>query len=96
MNVPLRHAVVAKSSLTLVVLLFAAAAVACSPGGAGSSSSSGRSTAAPPAPQPAAVGARVGQLAPEFQVKTLDGLMLTSADLIAQQKPYILYFFASW
>ena len=86
----------AKPSLTLVVVLVAAAAVACSPGGAGGSSGSGRSTAAPPAQQPAAVGARVGQLAPDFQVKTLDGLMLTSADLLAQQKPYILYFFASW
>lgn len=96
MNVPLGHAVVAKSSLTLMVVLVAVAAVACSPGGSGSSSSSGRSTAAPPAQQPAAVGAGVGQLAPDFQVKTLDGLMLTSADLLAQQKPYILYFFASW
>jgi hypothetical protein len=40
--------------------------------------------------------AKVGQPAPGFQVATTDGLVLTSADLIAQQKPYILYFFASW
>jgi peroxiredoxin len=42
------------------------------------------------------VGARVGQVAPDFQVKALDGRTLTTADLRVQQKPYILYFFASW
>ena len=42
------------------------------------------------------VAAQVGQAAPEFSVTTLDGLSLTSADLQAQEKPYILYFFASW
>ena len=42
------------------------------------------------------VASQVGQPAPEFTVTTLDGLSLTSADLLAQEKPYILYFFASW
>ena len=42
------------------------------------------------------VASQVGQAAPEFTVTTLDGLSLTSADLLAQEKPYILYFFASW
>jgi hypothetical protein len=42
------------------------------------------------------VAAQVGQAAPEFFVTTLDGLSLTSADLRAQEKPYVLYFFASW
>ena len=93
MYVPFRHAVVARLSLALVVVLVAAASGACnSSGGA----SSGRSTAAPAAQPPAAFGATVGKAAPDFQVGTLDGLMVTSADLRAQQKPYILYFFASW
>lgn len=42
------------------------------------------------------VASQVGQPAPEFTVTTLDGLSLTSADLLAQEKPYILYFFATW
>lgn len=42
------------------------------------------------------VASQVGQPAPEFAVTTLDGLLLTSADLLAQEKPFILYFFASW
>lgn len=42
------------------------------------------------------VASQVGQLAPEFTVTTLDGLSLTSADLLAQEKPFILYFFATW
>ena len=42
------------------------------------------------------VASQVGQSAPEFTVTTLDGLSLTSADLLAQDKPYILYFFATW
>jgi hypothetical protein len=42
------------------------------------------------------VASQVGQPAPELTVTTLDGLSLTSADLQAQEKPYILYFFASW
>jgi hypothetical protein len=58
-------------------------------------------TASAPAPAPDAtsvrgVASQVGQSAPEFSVTTLDGLSLTSADLLAQEKPYILYFFASW
>ena len=42
------------------------------------------------------VGLQVGQPAPDFTVTTLDGQPLTSADLQAQEKPFILYFFASW
>jgi hypothetical protein len=42
------------------------------------------------------VASQVGQPAPEFTVATLDGLSLTSADLLAQEKPFILYFFAAW
>jgi hypothetical protein len=42
------------------------------------------------------VASQVGQPAPEFTVTTLDGLSLTSADLLAQEKPFILYFFATW
>ncbi len=70
--------------------------VACSPVGTGGGSPSSQSPAPPAAQQSVTVRANVGQLAPGFEVKTLDGLILTSADLLAQQKPYILYFFASW
>ena len=41
-------------------------------------------------------GFQVGQPAPDFTVTTLDGQALTGADLLAQGKPYILYFFARW
>jgi cytochrome oxidase Cu insertion factor (SCO1/SenC/PrrC family) len=39
---------------------------------------------------------QVGELAPEFTVVTPDGQPVTSADLLAQEKPFILYFFATW
>ena len=42
------------------------------------------------------VASQVGQPAPDFTVTTLEGQPLTSADLLAQEKPYILYFFATW
>lgn len=51
----------------------------------------------PPATEPARAAAfQVGQPAPDFTVTTLDGQPLTSADLLAQEKPFILYFFATW
>ena len=58
-------------------------------------------TAAPPSPTPTAtpepevaVGNKVGNRAPDFQVTTVDGVTVTPADL--EGKPYILYFFATW
>ncbi len=42
------------------------------------------------------VGLEVGQRAPDFTLTTLNGAPLTSADLLAQNKPFILYFFATW
>jgi hypothetical protein len=82
--------------LTGIVSLLVTAAVACGQG-RGNGGSASNQPSGPSAAQPsAAVVAKVGRLAPGFQVATLDGLVLTSADLIAQQKPYILYFFASW
>ena len=55
----------------------------------------------PPPPTPAAtpepevaVGNKVGNRAPDFQVTTVDGVTVTPADL--EGKPYILYFFATW
>lgn len=55
-------------------------------------------TAAPaPAQEPSApVGLQVGQRAPAFTVTTLDGKPLSSAELLVQDKPFILYFFATW
>lgn len=41
-------------------------------------------------------GPRVGERAPDFSLTTLDGRPLTSAELLAQGKPFILYFFATW
>lgn len=48
-----------------------------------------------PSPVPAIpVGTRVGQRIPQFTATTLDGAKLTNADL--KDKPYLLFFFASW
>jgi hypothetical protein len=70
--------------------------VACSPNAASRGPSASQSSG-PAAAQSASVAvAKIGQPAPGFQVATIDGPVLTSADLIAQQKPFILYFFASW
>ena len=56
---------------------------------------------APPPPTPTAtpepevaVGNKVGNRAPDFQVTTVDGVTVTPAEL--EGKPYILYFFATW
>ena len=52
----------------------------------------------PPMPtQPARqVGSQVGQQAPPFALETLDGNRLTSADLVAEGKPFVVYSFATW
>jgi len=42
------------------------------------------------------VGLVVGQRAPAFVVTGLDGRQISDADLRAQGKPYILYFYATW
>ena len=44
----------------------------------------------------AATGVQVGQTAPAFNLTMLDGKPLSSADLQTQEKPYVLYFFATW
>ena len=58
-------------------------------------------TVAPPPPTPTAtpepevaVGNKVGNRAPDFQVTTVDGVTVTPAEL--KGTPYILYFFATW
>jgi peroxiredoxin len=38
----------------------------------------------------------VGDQAPDFSVTGLDGMALTKADLAAEDKAYVLYFFATW
>ena len=57
-------------------------------------------TSSQPQPAPAAAstgsGTSVGQLAPPFAVTTIDGRAVTDADLRAVDKPYILYFYATW
>ena len=80
----------------LALALAVAATVACGTNGAGKDSSASQASGSVAAQSTSAAVARVGQPAPGFQVATIDGSALTSADLIAQQKPYILYFFASW
>ena len=81
--------------LIAIACLLVIATGACGPS-RGDDGVASNQRSGPAAAQPSSgVVAKVGQLAPGFQVATLDGLMLTSADLIAQQKPYILYFFAT-
>lgn len=41
-------------------------------------------------------GLKPGQRAPEFQVTSLDGAPVTSAQLLGEGKPFVLYFFATW
>jgi hypothetical protein len=52
--------------------------------------------AARPGDTRSVAGQQVGELAPEFSVVTPDGQPVTNADLLAQEKPFILYFFATW
>lgn len=80
----------------LALALAVAAMVACSPNGTSRGPAASQPSNPVAAQSSSAAVATVGQPAPGFQVATIDGLVLTSADLIAQQKPYILYFFASW
>jgi hypothetical protein len=83
---------------TLALLLVSSVWAACAPSTARPGAPTG-GAAAPPAaragPGPA-VGLEVGQRAPDFTVTTLGGQRLASPDLLAQNKPFILYFFASW
>ena len=51
---------------------------------------------APALPSDVPVGTAVGQVAPDFAIAYADGRPLTASGLRVQQKPYILYFFATW
>ena len=42
------------------------------------------------------VGYRVGNLAPDFTITTTDGRTVNRDDILAEDKPFILYFFATW
>lgn len=42
------------------------------------------------------VGAGIGDRAPDFTVRTVDGQIISLAGLLAEKKPVLLYFFASW
>ena len=44
----------------------------------------------------AVVGFQVGQPAPDFTVTTPEGQPITGADLLAHDRPFVLYFFATW
>ena len=81
-------------SATAAVALLGVVLAACSPNQAASHPAAHTGAAVPKAG--AAPGVQVGQAAPAFSLTMLDGKPLTSADLQAQQKPYILYFFATW
>ncbi len=41
-------------------------------------------------------GLRVGQKLPDFMVAGVNGKPISGADLSAQRKPYVLFFFATW
>jgi hypothetical protein len=85
-------------SVSLALLVIGGLLIACTSSGA-------QRTSAPHeagGPQPGAhastpaVGPAKGQQAPAFVVTTVEGRPLASAELLAQQKPFILCFFASW
>ena len=44
----------------------------------------------------AAVGFQIGRPAPDFTVTTPDGQPITRAALLALDRPFVLYFFATW
>lgn len=46
--------------------------------------------------QPVAVGTKVGNRIPDFALDLVDGTTVTSDDLIKQNRPTFLFFFASW
>jgi hypothetical protein len=82
----------------LAWLLISTLLTACAPSGTRPGAPTGGAGDPPPARVGAGptVGPQVGQRAPDFTVTTLDGKRLASPDLLAQNKPFILYFFASW
>jgi hypothetical protein len=55
-------------------------------------------TSLPTKPTPAkpAIGLKLGDALPNFTFAGIDGKTITGADLTAQRKPYILFFFATW
>ena len=63
-----------------------------------------QATAVPPTETPAPqtgestpeVGINVGNLAPDFKLRLLDGSELTSAQLRGEGRPVLLYFLTSW
>lgn len=99
-------------SMGVLLAVLSSVMVACAPGnvppGASDAPSTGSGPAAvAPATRPAVaapappesnprVGLQVGERAPAFIVKTLEGGPLASSELLAQDKPFILYFFATW
>ena len=76
--------------LSVMLLLAAASALpACAP--------ALESTATSDSPgSQAGVGLAVGLHAPAFSVAGLDGRTVTDADFRAVDRPYILYFYATW
>lgn len=83
-----------RRGLAVLALLLGSVVIACAPSSAAPSRAAGAQAGGPVSAP--ATGLQPGQLAPAFSVATLDGKQLTSADLLAQEKPFILYFFASW
>lgn len=49
----------------------------------------------PASPRPA-IGLKTGNTLPNFTFAGIDGKPITGADLTAERKPYILFFFATW
>lgn len=41
-------------------------------------------------------GTNVGQIPPPFIMEKLDGTLITSADLIAVGRPFVIYYFSTW
>jgi hypothetical protein len=77
-----------------LLILLSASLVACAPA-IRQSSATGSAVATQGGSAPP-VGLEVGQRLPDFAVKALDGKPVSGTDLLAQDKPFILYFFATW
>ena len=107
---PIRRDRMSKALLFSVFLALSWGLAACGAGGPALPSPSQGQTETPtqtlaptsspatPEPTPAPsvkIGPRVGERAPDFSLTTIDGQTITLSSFLGN-KPFILYFFATW
>ena len=80
----------------LALALTAGALAACAPAASGPRPTATPTATAGPAPTTPPVGTAVGQRTPDVALTTLDGGALTTEALVAQGRPFLLFFFATW